>query len=193
MQEQCVGAVCASWGPWTTYGSCRADCGGTGVQIYSRVCMDRNRPVNASACAGKAVLAQNCSRKSCIVLTEWGNWESCSHTCGTGVQQRRRLCLQNGLQVNQSACNGTFVENQPCVRGLCPGSVTSMSWAVWASWSSWSACPVTCGEGFRTRERRCLYKGNRNVALNSLVCENISKNSKAVQRRNCTSGLCKLQ
>ena len=50
---------------------------------------------------------------------EWGNWASCSQTCGGGSQQRKRKYRVNA-ENGGAECIGSSLENQSCKEEKCP-------------------------------------------------------------------------
>jgi hypothetical protein len=61
-------------------------------------------------------LKKDCSRiLDSPVWSEWSLWSACSHSCGQGIQQRIRRCL-NGICPN----NEPQKEQKRCVLGPCP-------------------------------------------------------------------------
>lgn len=51
----------------------------------------------------------------------WSQWNSCSKSCGTGLQQRSRNCTQPAPMHNGKPCEGEPWENRPCNVHACPG------------------------------------------------------------------------
>nr|XP_039250047.1 uncharacterized protein LOC120327756 [Styela clava] len=89
--------------------------------------------------------AKNCTFGVCSSWDQWGNWETCSATCGNGTQLRSRQCY--GDFPKMCASTGKSVEYQVCNPGTC---------GVWQDWSQWSDCSATCGLGTWTRLRKCI-------------------------------------
>lgn len=59
----------------------------------------------------------------------WSTWTSCSHTCGTGVRHRNRLCnnplpVANGLEClkKDGAYNKSEEESESCFIMTCLGT-----------------------------------------------------------------------
>ena len=46
----------------------------------------------------------------------WQKWSGCSHSCGTGVQIRKRNC-------NETDCIGKSVEEKRCGTVACPSKL----------------------------------------------------------------------
>jgi len=49
-------------------------------------------------------------------------------------------------------------------------------------WSTWSSCNVTCGQGYQTRNRSCLYL-NTNTPCNT--CNGSSTQTQICQQTSC--------
>lgn len=103
-----------------------------------------------------------------IVLAKWTPWESWSPcSCQSNLQFRFRRCLLlNGTVTNpkDKRCNGDGVEMQTCE---CES---------WSMWSPWSPCSVTCGVGFRRRQRKCNAKDRDQCsgrATDIMICKKI--------------------
>ncbi|NWR93172.1 AGRB2 protein, partial [Furnarius figulus] len=79
---------------------------------------------------------------------EWSQWSVCSLTCGQGSQVRTRSCVSSPYG---TLCSGLLRETRTCNNtATCPVA------GAWEEWSPWSLCSVTCGQGSRTRTRRCV-------------------------------------
>lgn len=91
----------------------------------------------------------DCETNTCSTTSAWSPWSGwsvCSgQACRLGDQWRTRLCL------GSAPCDGSKSQTRQC-RTECPHE-----------WSAWSPCTVTCGIGYRKRERawsECMAKGN---------------------------------
>ncbi|XP_075689566.1 hemicentin-1 [Rhinoderma darwinii] len=82
-------------------------------------------------------------------FSEWLPWQSCSVTCGQGVQKRIRLCDNPDPANGGLYCQGEESETRICQNKLCPVDGS------WSDWSPWEECSKTCGSGKKTRIRTC--------------------------------------
>uniref|UniRef100_A0A914HYA2 Peptidase M12B domain-containing protein n=1 Tax=Globodera rostochiensis TaxID=31243 RepID=A0A914HYA2_GLORO len=127
------------WGEWQP---CSVSCG-IGFQFRERLCGDRQ-------CAGSGKQARTCNVQDCSrvldmpVWSEWSLWSVCSRTCGQGVQQRFRRCM-NGL----CSAGESLKEQKRCVLGPCP------QWSIWSQWTKCASCSVF---ETRKRQRQCVVK-----------------------------------
>ncbi|XP_071515843.1 hemicentin-1-like [Panulirus ornatus] len=106
----------------------------------------------------------------------WGPWSSCSVSCGTGQQERRRICNSPAPQHGGSPCPGDEAHTRPCRPQPCPLDGN------WSPWDPWSECSATCGSGVQLRSRYCmapapLYGGK--------PCEGAATEEKECQLRDC--------
>ncbi|XP_068096243.1 hemicentin-1 isoform X2 [Hyperolius riggenbachi] len=82
-------------------------------------------------------------------FSEWLPWQSCSVTCGQGVQKRMRLCNNPAPANGGLHCQGEESESRICQNKPCPVDGS------WSEWSTWEECSKTCGSGEKTRTRTC--------------------------------------
>ncbi len=79
---------------------------------------------------------------------KWSSWGSCSVSCGTGTQERLRLCKETTDNADETICPGPDRQTQNCTVN-CPIN------GVWTAWSNWNKCSAVCGNGNRLRTRTC--------------------------------------
>ncbi|KAK3601583.1 hypothetical protein CHS0354_027828 [Potamilus streckersoni] len=101
-----------NWGPWTSFGPCRASKCESGFQMRSRAC-NNPRPQNRGRyCIGSTVDRFPCSNlEGCLINGDWCNWESwstCAATClsVSSIQVRNRQCLCPPPQLGGAQCEG---------------------------------------------------------------------------------------
>ncbi|XP_002737450.1 semaphorin-5A-like [Saccoglossus kowalevskii] len=93
---------------------------------------------------------------------DWGLWEGCSVSCGTGVHYRFRQCnnptpSEYGGRACKHENNVMNVDAEKCNTTPCP------QWAMWEPWSICQPGHTSCGLGTRSRMRSCMYDGTPDV------------------------------
>eukprot|EP01062_Namystynia_karyoxenos_P036408 TRINITY_DN26517_c0_g1_i2.p1 TRINITY_DN26517_c0_g1~~TRINITY_DN26517_c0_g1_i2.p1 ORF type:complete len:1483 (+),score=380.93 TRINITY_DN26517_c0_g1_i2:63-4451(+) len=136
----------SDWGPW---GVCSAPCGG-GWHTRERVVL--TDPTASGRACGETVQRRECNDHSCSQdcrVTPWSNWSACSVNCGGGEQVSTRS-IQQSAAGSGTPCPTNLVRRRVCNTDSC-GSDCQVS-----AWSTFSACTVSCGGGFRRRQRTVL-------------------------------------
>uniref|UniRef100_A0A665T4J7 Cartilage intermediate layer protein 2 n=1 Tax=Echeneis naucrates TaxID=173247 RepID=A0A665T4J7_ECHNA len=98
----------------------------TGEVVHSSLekgfwCINKEQP-RGRVCSNYHVRFQ-CPPGSCDESTNWspwGQWGSCSVTCGGGRRIRRRTCVRTSVRAQ---CTGRPVEVQKCGKMACPGTI----------------------------------------------------------------------
>lgn len=90
----------------------------------------------------------------------WKEWQSCSKSCGTGVQKRYRVCRNSFY----GECSGNARQQRHCNKHDCRKSFwywyykTMFLFLVgseWATWNPWTPCSKSCNNGMQIRKRIC--------------------------------------
>lgn len=133
---------------WIGWSPCSVSCG---MGMRSRERYVKQYPEDGSLCqlhteeTEKCVVNEECSPSSCVV-TEWGEWDPCSVTCGLGMRRRERMVKMP--PIDGSMCKTEVAEVDKCMMPECHTIPCMLT-----PWSDWSECSVTCGRGLRTRQR----------------------------------------
>ncbi|KAI5624997.1 thrombospondin-1 isoform X1 [Silurus asotus] len=107
------------WSPWSEWTHCSVTCG-RGIQQRGRSC-DR---INSN-CEGTSVQTRDCYLQECDKRFNggwgpWSPWDSCSVTCGGGLQGRHRLCNSPVPKYGGKECIGDTKGTRLCNSQDCP-------------------------------------------------------------------------
>ncbi|XP_076099012.1 SCO-spondin-like isoform X4 [Mytilus galloprovincialis] len=159
-----------NWSGWGEWDECSVSCGG-GLKARNRTCSNPVPQFGGNKCQGNDTLISNCAENPCPIngnWTEWSSWNECSVTCGSGIKVRDRNCSNPIPQYGGESCYGNSSNTELCNEDLCPIDGN------WSGWSEWERCSVTCGGGFKTRNRTCsnpepLFGGNNCTGNDTLI------------------------
>lgn len=108
------------WNPWTPWSPCSEVCNG-GTQNRTREV--RNLAANGGQeCEGESTNFRDCNTQKCPIpceWTPWGEWDTCTKTCGGGMQGRVRSVLQKE-RYGGKPCEGDPQQMQGCSMQACP-------------------------------------------------------------------------
>ncbi|XP_031573733.1 A disintegrin and metalloproteinase with thrombospondin motifs 19-like [Actinia tenebrosa] len=140
--------------------NCSKPCGG-GIQERVYECYRKRsmKKMETKFCVGVTKpkpRIRKCNQKECEIRFTWvvTKWESCSVTCGDGMQKRDVYCKRSTYGVRSSKVSDLFCDGkkppniQKCTKVPCV--------ARWVA-GPWQECSKTCGRGLRTRSVDCLY------------------------------------
>lgn len=91
--------------------------------------------------------------------TQWGQWSSCSVTCGYGTQKRQRT-WRSREPVSSNDQAFIYEDIIECItQTTCPID------GAWGFWGPWSDCTKMCDGGTTTRKRECNAPRPQNGGL----------------------------
>ncbi|CAB1339320.1 unnamed protein product, partial [Coregonus sp. 'balchen'] len=159
--EPCMGPGCSDeegstcmMSEWITWSPCSMSCG---MGMRSRERYVKQFPDDGSVCTlpteenEKCIVNEECTPNSCLV-TEWGEWDSCSATCGLGMKRRERMGMRTRQRVLKSPvelgeCTEDLEQVEKCMLPECPTD------CMVSEWTEWSECNKSCGKGHMIRTR----------------------------------------
>ncbi|XP_012144163.2 A disintegrin and metalloproteinase with thrombospondin motifs 9 isoform X1 [Megachile rotundata] len=151
----------------TSVSECSSHCG-PGTRTVTSRCLQKllnsdhmPRPIPARACAH---LPRPSEEESCMgpcenVHWSYGEWSSCSVTCGAGVQYRTAVCVDSNWRPfpDENCARQEKHVKRICEQSVCP------KWDL----GKWNPCSVTCGVGKRHRNYLCHIE---NRIVDSSMC-----------------------
>ncbi|KAI3355049.1 hypothetical protein L3Q82_017927, partial [Scortum barcoo] len=184
----------AGFSPWTLWSPCTKTC----TDALSPATKSRHRQCIKPPCSGSShqekacnlpqcpdgdevCVGPDCARRNCS-WTDWGEWSSCSRSCGVGQQERIRTFLSPGT--NGSWCEdilGGNLEHRFC--NIRPCRVDGG----WSRWSPWSRCDKRCGGGRSIRTRSCSSPPPKNGGKK---CEGEKNQVKPCNTKPCDEKRC---
>lgn len=136
---------------WTPWGECSAECGGGEQERTREIVQDAQ--FGGDVCQGDLRELRPCNEVVChtkvdCVLGNWQAWSKCSQSCGGGQRYRNRQ-----IQIHPAAggkpCSDVLSEVEGCGEEACGEAIDCL----WGQWSGFSACSVSCGGGYKSRDR----------------------------------------
>ncbi|CAF1118434.1 unnamed protein product, partial [Adineta ricciae] len=136
--------VHGGWSPWSEWSLCPKTCGKT-FRTRTRTCTNPEPRNNGRLCIGSEREEESCPEIMCsgesTRLSSWSDWETCSKSCGGGIQKRRRTCVLNG-----DKCSECLEETRSCNESPCPTQQVTL-------WSDWTQIVNPTSEGVYTEKR----------------------------------------
>ncbi|KAG7269124.1 hypothetical protein CRUP_013388 [Coryphaenoides rupestris] len=159
------------WSHWSPWSSCSVTCG-EGVITRIRLCNSPTPQMGGSECQGQGRETEVCQQSPCPINGGWGPWSlwnTCTATCGGGLQKRRRLCTDPAPKYGGEECIGGGAMSQVCNKQECPidGCLSSPCFAE-TKCTSFPDGSFKCG--------RCPvgYRGNGVVCKDIDECKEVS-------------------
>merc|ERR1719289_529919 len=79
-------------------------------------------------------------------LEEWGSWSVCTAQCAGGQKYRSRKYVEG---ISGKGCEDSLKEVTGCNEDPCEADRN----CEWGDWTDFGDCSVTCGGGYRSRDR----------------------------------------
>uniref|UniRef100_A0A7M4DZY7 TIL domain-containing protein n=1 Tax=Crocodylus porosus TaxID=8502 RepID=A0A7M4DZY7_CROPO len=84
-------------------------------------CSSYHPAVSGLVCPGATSGWLPSDERDCGLWSAWAPWSTCSRSCGTGLQVRRRACTRRADHVLRH-CHGEETQAQQCFAVACPGA-----------------------------------------------------------------------
>ncbi|CAF3565382.1 unnamed protein product [Adineta steineri] len=143
--EKCE--VHGGWSPWSEWSMCPKTCGKS-FRSRTRTCTNPEPKNNGRICVGSEREEESCPEIICtnesLRLSAWSDWDTCSKSCGGGIQKRRRTCL-----INANNCSECLEETRLCQESPCPIQQATL-------WSDWTSTTNPMNDG-SIAEKRTLF------------------------------------
>uniref|UniRef100_A0A3Q2UGA8 Thrombospondin-1 n=1 Tax=Fundulus heteroclitus TaxID=8078 RepID=A0A3Q2UGA8_FUNHE len=110
------------WSHWSPWSSCSVTCG-EGVMTQIRLCNSPTPQMGGRDCQGEGRHTKICQKSPCPINGGWGPWspwDTCSATCGGGIQTRKHICNDPEPKYGGKDCVGDATMVQVCNKQDCP-------------------------------------------------------------------------
>eukprot|EP00441_Pelagodinium_beii_P048005 CAMPEP_0197624826 /NCGR_PEP_ID=MMETSP1338-20131121/4350_1 /TAXON_ID=43686 ORGANISM="Pelagodinium beii, Strain RCC1491" /NCGR_SAMPLE_ID=MMETSP1338 /ASSEMBLY_ACC=CAM_ASM_000754 /LENGTH=1716 /DNA_ID=CAMNT_0043195061 /DNA_START=154 /DNA_END=5304 /DNA_ORIENTATION=+ len=151
--------VDCKYSSWDDWGGCSKSCGGGNRKRFRSIAVSPSATGKSCSELGSNYEDTPCGQNQCPVdcaLEDWGNWELCDASCGTGSTSRLRSIKTTNIYGGLPC--GHLTENKTCDNGACPSDCKL------SDWSDWFGCDRTCksaeNPGTRKRTRVIAEMGN---------------------------------
>jgi len=151
-----IDCVLDDWGSWSPCTrTCKHSSHSEGGKRFRHRSIKQHSLYGGKECGSLKQTDDTCGDVRCpidCVLSQWGVYDTCTKTCGTGVQTRRRSVVSKA-QFSGAECYH-LEEEQQCNKKACPQD------CVMNDWSDWGGCSQTCGDGgsqTRTRTQNMAF------------------------------------
>jgi hypothetical protein len=144
-----IDCIVSGFGDWTTCQNedgVEVTCGG-GTQ--ERTQSEKRAAVNGGKRCPATKQTRPCKTNKCPIdceHTSFGNYSTCTRSCGGGEQVRYMRILSQEAYGGQ-VCPTQLSESRPCNTVACKVD------CVMSAWGEWGDCSTTCGNGQKTRSR----------------------------------------
>ncbi|XP_066539583.1 thrombospondin type-1 domain-containing protein 4 [Hoplias malabaricus] len=171
--QPCQPRVCSHWEVSSNWSACSVDCG-VGKRTRNVRCVSNHgNEVSEGECNARLRPqgSEDCNMGPCVTnwyFTDWTN--TCSATCGPGVQRREVMCLTRG------GLGGECLGDKPADMKACNGGPCKPT-AQWYT-SPWGQCNSPCGSGNQRRDVICVQKlGSDFTVRDASECSHLGKPS----------------
>ncbi|XP_060580102.1 thrombospondin-1-like, partial [Ruditapes philippinarum] len=121
--KTCLKQLCpvhGGWTQWSNWDACSVTCG-VGIERRHRNCSNPIPDRNGLQCFGDTLDDRICLPGPCANggWTDWGQWSTCSVTCGDGLKSRSRTCTNPSPSPLGTYCDGDSSEVVSCRKSNC--------------------------------------------------------------------------
>jgi len=107
--------------------------------------------------------------------SEWGEWNSCTTTCGTGTKLRYRFVAEQAENGGRDCKGPSTVADQCFSATACPIHCE------YSGWQDWGECTKSCNVGVKHRERQIL----QHPGFGGLACDGKRKQPMVCNEKPC--------
>ncbi|XP_013784127.1 A disintegrin and metalloproteinase with thrombospondin motifs adt-1-like [Limulus polyphemus] len=146
--EACKVKVTSGWGKWEEWSGCFGFSDNL-IRVRTRKCLNVDPAEVIKYCPESGdTETEACKVEVIPEWRDWGEWSSCTVSCGLGTRVRYRSC-NNPEQYNgrKSCREEDKSDTEQCFTDPCSG---------WGKWEEWSGCFGFSDNFIRVRTRKCL-------------------------------------
>jgi len=166
LKEECAATKACQFSEWSGWTQCAA---GASQRTRERSIESLAGP-EGEACEG--ILQETAACDNGVAeeaadckLSEWGEWASCSRSCGGGHQERSRQVMLHATGGGKP-CNDTLRLMRSCNEGLCGQQAAD---CVLGEWEDWTGCDGKDGGQAIRKRSMTVAKGDGRPCSSSIL------------------------